>query len=74
MKDLSHLDAIIQRLSHEQERLNNAKTPHEREMRTVWLAGIKKELASEYKFLGIEPLTMEEILMSDDELFAELMA
>lgn len=72
MKDLSHLDAIIQRLSREQGRLDNAKTTDEREMRTVWLAGIKKEMASEYKFLGIKPLTMEQILMSDDELLTQL--
>lgn len=72
MTDFSHLDAIQLRLSHEREYLANAKTEREREMRRVWIAGIERELAAEYRFLGLQPPTMDEIM--DDELLAELMA
>jgi hypothetical protein len=39
-------------------------------MREVWVAGIEKEIAAEYRFLGIEPEA--ECNMSDDELLASL--
>jgi hypothetical protein len=56
----SHLDALELRLSHERSRLANAKTAGERELRSVWIAQIEKEIGAE----------LPEI--SDDELLAEL--
>ena len=73
MTDLSHLDALNLRLSHEREYLRTAKSQQEKELRTVWIAQIEKEIQGEMKFLGIET-TPDEILMSDDELLNELNA
>lgn len=76
-KSLDHLNALELRLSHERGYLAQAKRPQEIEIRKVWIAQIEKEIAGEKKFLaehyGIEfPATLDEILMSDDELLAEL--
>lgn len=71
MVDRSHLDAIQLRLSHERARLSSARTLKEKRQREIWVAQIEKELADEYRFLGIQPDTSAEEL-SDDELMAEL--
>lgn len=70
MTDLSHLNALQVRLSHERGYLTAAKATGERQLRAVWIAQIEKEIASERVFLGISPAA--EIEMSDDELLAEL--
>lgn len=62
----SHLNALELRLSNERNRLAQAKTNKERELRKVWIAQIEKEIASERNFVG------KETEMSDDELLAEL--
>lgn len=72
MTDLSHLDALQGRLAREQGRLANAKTENEKSFRAREIASCEKEIANEYKFLGIEPVSLNDILMSDDELLAEL--
>lgn len=72
MKDLSHLNALELRLSHERDRLAGAKTDKERALRRVWVAQIEKEIAAEHKFLGLS--TDFETPVSDDELLAELTA
>lgn len=69
MTDFTHLNALQHRLSNEQGYLAAAKTDGERELRTVWMAQIEREIAAEYQHLGITPCTM-----TDDELLAELMA
>lgn len=71
----SHLDAILSRLSNERARLSQATSAKEIEMRKVWVAGVEQELAAEYKFLGIKPQTMADVLseICDDELLLELM-
>jgi hypothetical protein len=70
MTDFTHLDAINHRLSNERIRLAAAKNSKEIELRKVYVAGIEKELSAEYKFLGIEPQTLDEIM--EDDLFNEL--
>lgn len=72
MTDFSHLDALQGRLAREQDRLANAKNENERNFRIREIAACEKEIANEYKFLGIEPLSLDDILMSDDELLAAL--
>ena len=72
MTDFSHLDAIQSRLCREQARLAAAKTENEKNFRIREIASCETEIAAEYKFLGIAPLSMDEILMSDDELLAAL--
>lgn len=68
--DTSHLNALMLRLSHESVRLANARTPQERELRSVWVAGIEQEIAREREFIGLGP--DEASGMTDDELLAEL--
>jgi hypothetical protein len=68
MTDLTHLHALELNLSHERARLFAAKSEGEREMRAVWVKGLKKEIDAEYAFLGVEP---EEL--SDEDL-AKLLA
>jgi hypothetical protein len=72
MTDFSHLDALQSRLGRERSRLASAKSENEKNFRAREIASCEKEIAAEYKFLGIEPLSLEEIMMSDDELLAEL--
>lgn len=71
-KDLSHLDAIQSRIRREKARLAVATTENEAAFREREIHAAEKELANEYKFLGIEPLSLDSILMSDDELLAAL--
>lgn len=70
-RDLSHLDALAGRLAREEQRLAVAKNANEQAFRAREIAACKKEIAAEYKFLGIEPLSLEDIL-SDDDLLREL--
>lgn len=72
MTDLSHLNALEIRLSHEREYLRKAKSQCEIDLRTVWIAQIEKEIADEMKFLGID--APADCSLTDDELLAELMA
>ena len=51
--DTSHLVALRNGLSHEQSRLNNAKTDSERKHRQVWVNQYKKQIADEMKHLGM---------------------
>lgn len=73
MTDFSHLDAIQARLSRETARMACATTEGERAFRQREIIAAEKELAAEYKFLGIEPATLDDIL-TDEQLLAELMA
>ena len=70
MTDISHLDALQLRLSHERSYLAAAKSDGERELRMVWIAQIEKEIACELDHLGIAPVEADDI--SDDELLALL--
>lgn len=70
MTKFSHLNAIQDRLHRETMRFMSA-TGKEREFRFSQVKQAEKELASEYEFLGIEPV--EDFQGSDDELLAELM-
>lgn len=70
MTDLTHLNALELRLSHERDYLARAKTDGERELRQVWIAQIKKEIAGEKRFLGIDGSDLPD--MTDDELAAAL--
>lgn len=81
MKDLSHLDALQARLGREKARLAAAqaarpsrKLANEIAFRQREIGYCEKEIAQEYEFLGIAPLTQDELAISDDELLAELSA
>lgn len=71
MSDTSHLDALELGLSRERVRLANAKGDAERQLRTVWVAQIEREIARERRFIGLSDALAIEPL-SDDELLAEL--
>ena len=68
MEKFAHLTALQESLSREQVRLAEAKNKNERDFRTQRIAMVEKEIAGEYKFLGMEQIAA----MSDDELLAEL--
>lgn len=54
-RDTSHLDAIIERLTRERQRLDEATTDQDRAFRQRQIAQAERELAAEYEFLGINP-------------------
>jgi len=68
--DLSHLDALRSRLDRETRRLDAAQSDGERIFRQRQIAQCKKEIAGEYRFLGIDPIGVSTV--SDAELMAEL--
>lgn len=70
MEKFAHLTALQESLSREQTRLANATNQNERDFRMQRIAMVEKEIAGEYKFLGMEKIAV----MSDDELLAELVA
>jgi hypothetical protein len=70
MPDLTHLNALELRLSHERGYLATAKTDKERQLRAVWIQQIEKEIEGECRFLGIDKA--DDIEISDDDLLAEL--
>lgn len=70
MTDLSHLDALTARLARETSRLEAATNDNERSFRTRQIVSCKKEISSEYKFLGIDETVSCDL--SDDELLAAL--
>lgn len=72
MTDFSHLEAIYARLASETIRLNASKSDFERKQRAVWVEGIRREIAGEYAFLGIDPPTAAELNGDVDELYAAL--
>lgn len=75
--DTTHLDALEVGLSHERARLSASKPGLERELRTVWVHQLEKQIADEIKFLGLDAADLAARTMpnmTDDELLAELMA
>jgi len=72
--DTSHLAALTESLWREKSRLSAARNENERRFRAAQVSGKEKEIAAEMKFLGMGTLSLDEILISDDELFAELEA
>lgn len=68
MTDFSHLDAIQARIFREEARLAAAATDKERAFRQREIIAAKKEEAAEYKFLGIEPAILGDVLTDDDML------
>lgn len=73
MADTSHLVALHQNLSREKARLAAATAESERQLRTIWVAQLEREIDAERKFLGMPPEEPEPAPMSDDELVAELL-
>lgn len=63
-----HLDALQLNLSHERARLHAATSPAEREMRSVWVAQLEREVAAERALLGLP----EPDDVSDDDLLRDL--
>jgi hypothetical protein len=77
--DLSHLDAIDMRLSHERVRVSEARNAKEKEWREHNVRMIERERVQEVAFLvargWVEPAPMAlEDILSDEELLRELEA
>jgi hypothetical protein len=75
--DLSHLDAIDLRLSHERARLGAAKNDKERAWYEHSVRMIEREREAEITFLAkhgiaIEPAPTLDQIMTDEELFGAL--
>ena len=68
--DHSHLMALMKNLSNERERLKFATRDSEIALRKVWVAQLEREIASEEKLLGIEPVE----IISLADLEAEILA
>ena len=68
MTDTSHLEALQLNLSHERARYRAAKNPGERELRSVWIQGLEREIERERQRLGMSST----IAMTIDEIAAEL--
>jgi len=68
--NMDHLKALQVRLSNTKSRLAYTNTPSSRAYYAQQVAMCEKEIAGEYKFLGIDPPALEEV--SDDELLEEL--
>lgn len=68
--DTSHLEALELNLSRERGRLSSAKTAQERELRSVWVRQLEKEVEAEKVFLGLAQTV--DVEMSDEELLKEL--
>jgi hypothetical protein len=66
----THLDSLELRLSHERARLAMAKSQQEKDLRSVLVAQIEREIKLEREFLELVPIAD----MSDDDLLAELMS
>lgn len=71
MADLTHLNALNLRRSHEAQRCASAKTQPECELRFAWVAQIGKEIAQERAFLGLPDEATDEDI-SDEELLVQL--
>lgn len=74
MYDTQHLVALQNNLSNEKERLANAKTQKEIDLRKVFVSQLEKEIAAEIKFLeskGVNLYTNTDDL-SDDDIMKEL--
>ena len=71
---MTHLDALNLNLSHERARLADSKSQGERDLRSVWVAQLEKEIAAERAFLGLDDVKTDAELMSEDELLAELLS
>jgi hypothetical protein len=69
MTDLSHLNAIDSRLSHERARVLEAKTPAERDWRQHNVRMIERERAQELKFLGP---SVADLVALDDSLGSDI--
>ncbi len=70
MADTTHLTALHVRLCSERERLKNARTKKEIELRKVYVAQIEKEIEGEMKFLGMTNAPLP--VLSDDDIMREL--
>lgn len=68
--DLTHLDALNLRLSHERSYLARAKFSGEIELRSVWIRQIEREIEVECRLLGIDACHAN--AASDEELLSEL--
>lgn len=72
MVDMSHLNALHVRLSHERARLPATRSQRERKLRLVWIGQIQREIAAELAFLGLPADSVDGPEMTDDGLLAEL--
>lgn len=76
MDDLMHLHSLELRLSNERMRLSEATSQSEKDLRSVWVKQLEKEIQGEIEFLASKGITLQKATTKDfdaDELLKELL-
>ena len=76
MDDLMHLHSLELRLSNERMRLSEAASQSEKDLRSVWVKQLEKEIQGEIEFLASKGITLQKATTKDfdvDELLKELL-
>lgn len=76
MDDLMHLHSLELRLSNERMRLSEATSQSEKDMRSVWVKQLEKEIQGEIEFLASKGIVVSKVTIKDqdaDELLKELL-
>lgn len=76
MDDLMHLHSLELRLSNERMRLSEATSQSEKDLRSVWVKQLEKEIQGEIEFLASRGITVQKATIKDfdvDELLKELL-
>ena len=76
MDDLMHLHSLELRLSNERMRLSEATSQSEKDLRSVWVKQLEKEIRGEIEFLASRGITVQKATIKDfdvDELLKELL-
>ena len=76
MDDLMHLHSLELRLSNERMRLSEATSQSEKDLRSVWVKQLEKEIQGEIEFLASKGITVQKATIKDfdaDALLKELL-
>ena len=76
MDDLMHLHSLELRLSNERMRLSEATSQSEKDLRSVWVKQLEKEIQGEIEFLASKGITVYKATIKNfdaDALLKELL-
>ena len=69
---MDHLGQLFISLAHERQRLADASTDEERELRSVWVSQLEREINAEERFVGVAQTDFTAESMPVEEIFAAL--
>ena len=72
MDDLMHLHSLELRLSNERMRLSEATSQAEKELRSVWVNQLEKEIKGEIEFLASKGIMVSKVTIKDKDADAIL--